>query len=105
MKDKSSGMALSSGRYRVLSLLRGRECTVNELAGELDLTDNAIRAHLNALQRRGLVRAAGARSGNRKPHVTYVLTEEADRVFPKRYDKVLSALLSVLAGTTSIPGD
>ena len=36
----------SSTRGRVVSLLRGGSRTVDELAGELELTDNAIRAHL-----------------------------------------------------------
>ncbi len=46
---------MASTRERVLDLLwRGRQ-TVDELARELGLTDNAVRAHLVALERDGLV--------------------------------------------------
>ena len=37
-----------STRGKILELLRTREFTVNELADELRLTDNAVRAHLAA---------------------------------------------------------
>jgi predicted ArsR family transcriptional regulator len=69
---------------------------VEELAGRLDLTDNAVRAHLLTLERDGLVRQSGVRRGARKPHFTYSLTQEAERLFPKAYDILLSQLIAVL---------
>src|SRR5581483_9280869 len=44
-----------STRGKILDLLRTRERTVNELAAELHLTDNAVRAHLASLERDRLV--------------------------------------------------
>ena len=44
-----------STRGKILELLRTRECTVNDLAAELRLTDNAVRAHLASLERDRLV--------------------------------------------------
>lgn len=38
-------------RGKIVHLLRIRQYTVNELAAELDLTDNAVRAHLAGLER------------------------------------------------------
>ncbi|HEX8097970.1 MAG TPA: helix-turn-helix domain-containing protein, partial [Pyrinomonadaceae bacterium] len=85
-----------STRGRVVTLLRGATCSVEELAGRLDLTDNAVRAHLLTLERDGLVRQTGVRRGARKPHFTYSLTQEAERLFPKAYDLLLNQLIAVL---------
>lgn len=85
-----------STRGQIVTLLRSAPCTVDELAGKLNLTDNAVRAHLATLERDGLVRQSGLRRGPRKPHFTYVLTEEADRLFPKAYDALLNQLIAVL---------
>ena len=41
----------SSTRGRILTLLRREKRTVEDLAGELTLTDNAVRAHLATLER------------------------------------------------------
>ena len=85
-----------STRGQIVTLLRSAPCTVDELAGKLNLTDNAVRAHLATLERDGLVRQSGQRRGLRKPHFTYLLTEEADRLFPKAYDALLNQLIAVL---------
>src|SRR5437588_696454 len=45
------GRLFKSTRGKILELLRARECTVNDLAGALRLTDNAVRAHLASLER------------------------------------------------------
>src|SRR5690242_6161938 len=85
-----------STRGQIVTLLRGSACTVDELAQKLELTDNAVRAHLSTLERDGLVRQSGIRRGPRKPHFTYTLTPESDRLFPKAYDELLNQLLAVL---------
>ena len=85
-----------STRGRIVAMLRGSECTVNDLAEKLQLTDNAVRAHLLSLERDGLVRQSGIRRGTRKPHFAYVLTDEADHLFPKAYDALLSQFIAVL---------
>jgi predicted ArsR family transcriptional regulator len=85
-----------STRGQIVTILRGSACTVEELAAQLELTDNAVRAHLSTLERDGLVRQSGLRRGPRKPHFTYVLTPEADALFPKAYDALLNQLISVL---------
>lgn len=92
---------LESTRGRVVTLLRGSSCTVEELANGLELTDNAVRAHLLTLERDGLVRQSGVRRGSRKPHFTYSLTPEAERLFPKAYDALLNQLIIVLKGRLS----
>jgi predicted ArsR family transcriptional regulator len=85
-----------STRGQIVTILRGSPCTVDELAKKLDLTDNAVRAHLATLERDGLVRQSGLRRALRKPHFTYTLTPEADTLFPKAYDDLLNQLIAVL---------
>ena len=87
-----------STRGRIVSLLRGTTRTVNELAEELGLTDNAVRSHLLTLERDGLVRQSGVQRGTRKPHFAYELAPEAENLFPKAYDALLNQLLTVLKG-------
>lgn len=90
-----------STRGQIVTILRGSPRTVDELATKLELTDNAVRAHLSTLERDGLVRQSGIRRGARKPHFTYALTEEADRLFPKAYDALLNQLIAVLKSRLS----
>lgn len=85
-----------STRGQIVTILRSSPCTVEELATRLELTDNAVRAHLATLERDGIVRQSGIRRGARKPHFTYALTDEADRLFPKAYDALLNQLIAVL---------
>src|SRR6185503_7542175 len=87
-----------STRGRIVNLMRGRTKTVNELSAELELTDNAVRAHLLSLERDGLVRQSGIQRGTRKPHFAYQLTDEAEHLFPKAYDALLNQLIAVLKG-------
>jgi len=85
-----------STRGRIVTLVRGTTKTVNELAAELGLTDNAVRAHLLSLERDGLIKQGGVQRGTRKPHFAYELTGEAENLFPKAYDALFNHLLSVL---------
>ena len=87
----------ASTRGQVVTLLRRGRRTVDELAQALGLTDNAVRAHLAALERDGLARQGGVRRGVGKPAYAYDLTPEAERLFPKAYGALLHELLDVLA--------
>ena len=92
-----------STRGQIVTILRASPCTVEELAGKLELTDNAVRAHLLTLERDGFVRQSGLRRGPRKPHFTYVLTPQADTLFPKAYDALLNQLIAVLKNRLDHP--
>lgn len=96
MKTKLDARFFDSTRGRVVTLLRGSTKTVNDLAAELGLTDNAVRAHLLSLERDGLIKQSGIQRGTRKPHFAYELTAEADNLFPKAYDVLLTKLITVL---------
>jgi predicted ArsR family transcriptional regulator len=86
---------LASTRGQILQLLRPKDQTVNDLAAALELTDNAVRAHLLSLERDGLILQSGTQPGVRKPHVTYALSTDAEQVFPKAYGPLVDLILTV----------
>ena len=86
----------ASTRGQIVVLLRRARRTVDDLAGALGLTDNAIRSHLATLERDGLVQQRGQRRGDGKPAQLYELTSEGERLFPKAYGPVLREMLSVV---------
>jgi predicted ArsR family transcriptional regulator len=86
----------NSTRGRIILLLRSADRTVNDLAAAVGLSDNAVRTHLDRLERDGLVHATGTRPGIRKPNITFGLTAEAGHLFPKMYGSALRQLLDVL---------
>jgi len=85
----------ASTRGRIVRLLRRSESTVDDLAAALDLTDNAVRAHLATLERDGMVEMHGLRRGERRPAHLYGLTSTAEREFPRGYEPVLDRLLTI----------
>jgi predicted ArsR family transcriptional regulator len=88
---------LTTTRGRILVLLRRTKRTVDDLAHALELTDNAVRAHLSTLERDGLVQQQGMRRGSSKPALVYDLTPEAEQMFQKAYVPILRQLLDTLA--------
>jgi predicted ArsR family transcriptional regulator len=88
-----------STRGRIVAILRAAPRTVDELAAELELTDNAVRPHLVALERDGMVRQRGSRRGEGagKPAVVYELHPDAEPLLSRAYAPVLGALLEVLS--------
>lgn len=96
---------LATTRGRVLTLLRREARTVGELARALDVTDNAVRSHLSALERDGMVEAASVRrEGVGKPARVYRLVPEAEEFFPKGYAEVLSAVVTELEEREGLEG-
>jgi predicted ArsR family transcriptional regulator len=84
----------------MVTLLRRRGQTVDELAAEVGLTNNGVRAHLATLERDGLVTQQGSvrsSNGGGKPAYVYELTQEAEGLFPKAYEPTLRQLLDVLS--------
>ncbi len=90
---------LDTTRGRVVALLRDGTRTVHELAADLDLSPNAVRSHLVALERDGIARSAGVRRGGGagKPAAVYELTPQAETRLSRAYPPFLEALLDALA--------
>jgi predicted ArsR family transcriptional regulator len=72
---------------------------VEELAAELEVTDNAVRPQLQLLEQEGIVRASGTRQGGGagKPATTYEIAPAAESALSTAYAPVLNALLESLA--------
>ena len=89
---------LETTRGRIVALLRRGTRTVDELADQVGMTDNAVRAHLATLERDGLVRQEGTRrpAGPGKPALLYELHPEAEPLFSSAYPPVLATMLDVL---------
>jgi predicted ArsR family transcriptional regulator len=87
---------IKSTRERIIDLLRRSSHTANEIAAHLGLTHNAVRGHLAALLREGLVREAGRQRGVSRPAVVYEIIPDAESVFSKAYIPVVAHLLRIL---------
>lgn len=87
-----------STRGQIVALLRQSPKTVDELARDLELTDNAVRLHLGTLERDGLVQARGVRREGTvgKPATEYEIAAEAEASFSSAYIPFLSTLLGAL---------
>jgi predicted ArsR family transcriptional regulator len=87
-------------RNRVIALLRRGEHSVEELAGSLGLTDNAVRAQLASLERDGIVRSLGTRRDGTvgKPATLYGIASGNSALFSNAYAPVLATLLAELRG-------
>jgi predicted ArsR family transcriptional regulator len=85
-------------RARLLAMLRRSRQTITALADALHLTDNAVRTHIAALERDGIVEHVGTeRQTGGKPARVYALTGEGEELFPKAYALVLGGLVEELA--------
>lgn len=81
-------------RAELLRLLRRSRQTITSLADALRLTDNAVRTHVAALERDGIVEHVGTqRDTGGKPARVYALTEAGEELFPKAYGLVLGELV------------
>lgn len=79
---------------KLLALLRRSHRSVTALAKALRLTDNAVRTHVAALRRDGIVEDVGTqRDTGGKPARVYALTKEGEELFPKAYAVVLAELV------------
>jgi predicted ArsR family transcriptional regulator len=84
-------------RARLLRLVRHASSSIAELAQALGISENAVRTHVAAAERDGLVRAAGVqRSTGGKPARIYELTPAAEELFPKAYALVLAEVIRTL---------
>jgi predicted ArsR family transcriptional regulator len=85
-------------RAEMLRLLRRSRQTITSLAESLRLTDNAVRTHVAALERDGVVEHVGTRRDTGgKPARVYELTSTGEELFPKAYALVLEGLVEEIA--------
>jgi len=77
-------------REKIILLLKKRgPLAIGALSRELSITSMGIRQHLLSLEKRGLIEYITKRQGIGRPAFLYKLTEKADDLFPKEYDKFI----------------
>ncbi len=59
--------------------------TVDKLSKGLKITRNAVRQHLAALERDGLIAQGATRPSGGRPQQIYVLTDKGKEIFPRHY--------------------
>lgn len=88
---------LGDTRASIVDQLRRKARSVAELAEVLDLSEVAIRRHLQVLERDGLVDATTVRRhGPGRPGASYTLTDRAQRLFPDNSAQLAIELLTYL---------
>jgi predicted ArsR family transcriptional regulator len=87
---------LRGTRARIIDLLRRAPLTAKEVASRLGLTHNAVRVHLAALQRDGLVREGGMQPSASRPAVIYELASGADAMLSRAYIPFVAHLVRLL---------
>jgi predicted ArsR family transcriptional regulator len=91
-------MASPTGtRLEILELLLRQELSSQSLAERLKVSPAAIRQHLSTLEALGLVERRKVVTQPSRPTYLYRVSPQGMRVFPKRYDLLLSEMLEILA--------
>jgi predicted ArsR family transcriptional regulator len=88
---------LDSSRGRIVTLLRRGGLTVDDIAAQLGLTANAVRAQMTAMERDGVVRRVGRRPGTTRPSHVFELTPEVEQLLSEAYVPFLTQLVQLFA--------
>ncbi|MHA6159405.1 helix-turn-helix transcriptional regulator [Pseudomonas sichuanensis] len=72
--------------------------SIDDLAQALAITRTAVRQHLAALERDGLVQRGATRPTGRRPEQLHQLTEQARELFPRQYPLLANLLIDEVAG-------
>lgn len=73
--------------------------SVEHLTRELGITHNAVRMHLVALQRDGVVERLGQQRTGGRPEHLFVLTGAGRETFPRRYREIAESLIAAVERT------
>lgn len=75
-------------RQNIITLLKKNGgMTIEDLSKKISITPMGIRQHLLSLEKKGLVSYTAKKHGIGRPGFVYMLTESADELFPKTYDR------------------
>jgi DeoR family transcriptional regulator, suf operon transcriptional repressor len=88
---------LDTSRGRIVTLLQRGALTVDDIASELGLTPNAVRAQITAMERDGVVQRVGRRPGTTRPFHVFQLTPEVEQLLSQAYLPLLMQLVQVFA--------
>lgn len=94
MSAMETGLMDNSTRKKIiLSLKKNGDMSVDSLSKEVNITPMGIRQHLLILERNGIVEYFTKKHGVGRPGFLYRLTDLADELFPKAYEKFAVDLL------------
>ncbi|RXJ01820.1 transcriptional regulator [Anaerobacillus alkaliphilus] len=83
-----------STRDQILGLLKvNKQLTVSEMAVELNITEMAVRRHLNTLERDNIIDTLLVRQAMGRPTNMYYLTKAGQEMFPRNYAPLTVDLL------------
>lgn len=86
-------------------LLRNKSgASIDELARTIDVTRTAVRQHLSALSREGLIAIGAERATGGRPQRLYVLTQAGREAFPRHYSWFAQLLIEAMAAEHGAAG-
>jgi len=94
---------METTRQTILSILRRRNVTVDDLTNELSLAPATVRRHLDILTRDGHVEVAQERRKTGRPHYVYSISEKGEELFPKHYVRITNRLIEEIVALS--PGE
>ncbi|MDA8432129.1 MAG: winged helix-turn-helix transcriptional regulator [Nitrospiraceae bacterium] len=83
----------STRKNIILLLKKNGGMSIEDLSKVIEITPMGIRQHLLALEKKGIVSYVSRRRGIGRPGFIYMLTDAANDLFPKAYDKFAVDLL------------
>jgi predicted ArsR family transcriptional regulator len=87
----------NSTRNSIIQLLKkSNGLSIEELSKNIHITPMGIRQHLLSLEKKGVVTYIAKKHGIGRPGFVYMLTDSADELFPKSYDKFAIEILNDL---------
>ena len=90
-------MIIRSTKEQILALLKQHgSLTIMDLANELEITEMAVRRHIQTLERDKLIRSDVKKQTMGRPSKVYKLAECGENLFPKRYKEFSLEILQGL---------
>lgn len=84
-------------RQKIINYLKRSDwMTVADLSKRVGITPMAVRQHLLALDRQGIVRNVVRKTGIGRPVFLYGLTEKAEGIFPKSYGSFINDVFGTI---------
>lgn len=78
--------------------------TLEELSEYLNITRNAVRQHIAALENNGIVTEGVTRPSRGRPEQLYVLTDEGKEFFPRNYSWFAQLMIESIARESGVAG-
>lgn len=97
---------LGNRQQELLKLLQKNKggLTLEELSAYLNITRNAVRQHVAALENNGIVTQGVIRPSGGRPEQLYVLTDEGKEFFPRNYSWFAQLVVESISRESGVEG-